>query len=428
MKVTIEPGGINGSVAAPPSKSITQRAFAAALLHKGMSTIHNAGTSADEQAALHIITQLGAKIISSTPTQNTKTIVIESNGITPISDTIDCHESGLSARLFTPIAALYHLPISITGSGSLLGRPMEGIDDLLPKLGIGITLYNGYLPYTVCGPLSPASTRLYAGGSSQLVSGILFAYAAAATQPSTLQVAGLKSKPYIDLTLQVLAQFGKIITHKNYREFYIDPAFFTDIIWPEMTVEADWSSAACMLVAGAVAGSITIANLKQDSLQADRAILDVLQQAGAGISITAEGITTYRNALRAFEFDATHCPDLFPALAVLAVFCQGDSRIMGVHRLFHKESNRIESIAEMLWSFGISFSVEDDTLCIEGGTRPGGTIIDGYNDHRIVMAAAVCALRAKSRVDIIGAEAVNKSYPDFFKDLASCGINCLTDQ
>lgn len=427
MKVTIEPGGINGSIVAPASKSITQRAFAAALLHKGTSTIHNAGNSADEQAALQIVKQLGAKVIGHEITGSTSTLTIKSNGIAPISDTIDCNESGLSARLFTPIAALQSTPIQITGHGSLLGRPIEGIDDLLPKLGITVTNYNGYLPYSVCGPLGPVSTKLYAGGSSQLVSGILFAYAAAATQPVTLQVAGLKSKPYIDLTLQVLEQFGKKITQKNYREFYIDPANFIDIAQPEMTIEADWSSAACMLVAGAVAGSVSIANLKQDSLQADRAILEVLQQAGAGISITADGISTYRNALRAFEFDATHCPDLFPALAVLAVFCQGDSRIMGVHRLFHKESNRIESIAEMLWSFGISFSVEDDTLCIEGGTRPGGTIIDSYNDHRIVMAAAVCALRAKSRVDITGAEAVNKSYPDFFKDLASCGINCQTD-
>ena len=427
MKVTIEPGGINGSVVAPASKSITQRAFAAALLHKGTSTIYNAGNSADEQAALQIVKQLGAQVIGHEITGSTSTLKIASNGIVPISDTINCNESGLSARLFTPIAALHHTPILITGHGSLLARPIEGIDDLLPKLGITITNYNGYLPYTVCGPLSPVSTKLYAGGSSQLVSGTLFAYAAAATQPVTLQVAGLKSKPYIDLSLQVLEQFGKKITHKSYREFYIDPANFIDIAQPEITIEADWSSASCMLVAGAVAGSVTIANLKQDSLQADRAILEVLQQAGAGISITADGISTYRNALRAFEFDATHCPDLFPALAVLAVFCQGDSRIMGVQRLFHKESNRIESIAEMLWSFGISFSVEDDTLCIEGGTRPGGTVVDSYNDHRIVMAAAVCALRAKSRVDITGAEAVNKSYPDFFKDLASCGINCLTD-
>jgi 3-phosphoshikimate 1-carboxyvinyltransferase len=427
MKVTIEPGGINGSVVAPASKSITQRAFAAALLHKGTSTIYNAGNSADEQAALQIVKQLGAQVIGHEITGSTSTLKIASNGIVPISDTINCNESGLSARLFTPIAALHHTPILITGHGSLLARPIEGIDDLLPKLGITITNYNGYLPYTVCGPLSPVSTKLYAGGSSQLVSGTLFAYAAAATQPVTLQVAGLKSKPYIDLSLQVLEQFGKKITHKSYREFYIDPANFIDIAQPEITIEADWSSASCMLVAGAVAGSVTIANLKQDSLQADRAILEVLQQAGAGISITADGISTYRNALRAFEFDATHCPDLFPALAVLAVFCQGDSRIMGVQRLFHKESNRIESIAEMLWSFGISFSVEDDTLCIEGGTRPGGTVVDSYNDHRIVMAAAVCALRAKSRVDITGAEAVNKSYPDFFKDLASCGIICLTN-
>ncbi len=427
MKVTIEPGGISGSVEAPPSKSITQRAFAAALLHKGTSIIHNAGSSADELAALHIIGSLGANVITDTSIKNGSTITIESKGVVPVGDSIHCNESGLSARLFTPIAALHHSPVHITGHGSLLGRPIEGIDDLLPKLGVTVSNYNGYLPYTVCGPLEPISTKLYAGGSSQLVSGIFYAYAAAVTQPVTLQVAGLKSKPYIDLTLQVLEQFGKKITHRSYREFDIDPANFTNIAQPEITVEADWSSAACMLVAGAIAGSITVTNLKHDSLQADRAILGVLQQAGAGISITTDSIGTYRTALSAFEFDATHCPDLFPALAVLAVFCQGDSRIQGVHRLFHKESNRIESIAEMLWSFGISFSVEDDTLCIEGGTRPGGTVIDSYNDHRIVMAAAVCALRAKSRVDITGAEAVNKSYPAFFKDLASCGINCYSE-
>lgn len=427
MKVTIEPGGISGSVVAPPSKSITQRAFAAALLHKGISNIYNAGSSADELAALHIISNLGAKIINNTPTQNGNNITIESNGVIPVADNIYCNESGLSTRLFTPIAALHHSPIHITGQGSLLSRPIESIDDLLPKLGVTVSNYNGYLPYTVCGPLNPATTKLYAGGSSQLVSGILFAYAATAYQPVTLQVMGLKSKPYIDLTLQVLEQFGKKITHKNYREFYIDPACFTTIAQPEITIEADWSSAACMLVAGAVAGSVTVTNLKHNSLQADRAILDVLQQAGAGISITTDSISTYRTALSAFEFDATHCPDLFPALAVLAVFCQGDSRIMGVHRLFHKESNRIESIAEMLWSFGISFSVEDDTLCIEGGTKPGGTIIDSYNDHRIVMAAAVCALRARSRVDITDAEAVNKSYPAFFTDLSKCGIHCIVE-
>jgi 3-phosphoshikimate 1-carboxyvinyltransferase len=424
MKVTIEPGVISGVIAAPPSKSLSQRALAAALLHRGTTMIHDVGYSDDEQAALQIIQQLGATVAEQRIDNVRRKITVLSKGVTPITDEISCGESGLSARLFTPIAALHSSAIKISVEGSLLARPMEGMAEVLSALGVTVTSASGKLPFEICGPLLAGSFKMSASGGSQFLSGLLFALCDCATEPLTIGVVGLKSRPYIDLTLDVLAHFGRPIRHNRYREFYIDPALFThsDII--EIAVEGDWSSASCMLVAGAIAGEIRVTNLNPESLQADRALLDILQQSGAVVAVGSNEVTVARAALQAFEFDATHCPDLFPALATLAVFCKGDSRIIGVHRLFGKESNRIESITEMLWSYGVHFSVEEDTLCIEGGTRPHGTIIDSYNDHRIVMAAAVCALRSKSRVDIPGAEAMRKSYPGFFTDFAACGARC----
>jgi 3-phosphoshikimate 1-carboxyvinyltransferase len=416
MKARIEPGPINGTIHIPPSKSITQRAYAAALLFASTTLIRNAGHSADEEAALHIIEQLGATI-----TYGSNTTIV-SQGIAPISNAINCGESGLAARLFAPIAALHHQPLTITGYGSLTRRPMEGFSETLTQLGATLPHFTGYLPVTIHGPLKAQDITVNTSGSSQLLSGLLFAVAAIATQPISITVHGLQSKPYIDLTLDVLAQFGRPITHKDYRLFRIDPASFTRLPTRDFTIESDWSSASCMLVAGAIAGEITIPNLHTNSKQADRAVIEVLLQAGANMTITNESITTSRSALSAFEFDATNCPDLFPALAALASFCNGGSSIRGVHRLFHKESNRVESITEMLWRYGVTFSVEDDTLYIEGRERLQYCYIDGYKDHRIVMAAAICALRAKGAVTITCADAVSKSYPDFFRHLQQCGV------
>ena len=421
MKVVIEQGSISGNVTAPPSKSMTQRAYAAALLHKGTSIINNPGHSDDEESALQVIRQLGAKIVSQTDTR----IEITSNGVSPVSDTINCGESGLSARLFTPIAAISRQPISIEGTGTLLSRPMDGFLQVLKELNVALIGFNGYIPFTIRGPLQAKSFTVNASEGSQFLSGLLFAVSSCAKERVTIEVAGLESKPYIDLTLAVLTHFGKPITHKDYREFYIDPALFIQQDTVEINIEADWSSAAYLLVAGAIAGSITVQHLNITSRQADKAILDVLSNAGAGLIIDNSSITVNRSYLRAFDFDATHCPDLFPVLAILAACCSGESSMLGVHRLFHKESNRVESITEMLQDFAVPWSVEDDKLFITGVPHLHGTVIDSYHDHRIVMAAAVGALRAKGPVEISFAESVNKSYPGFFKDLILCGGNCI---
>ena len=420
MRAIINPGIIQGQITAPPSKSMAQRAYAAALLHNGKTIIRNAGSSHDEIASLKVILQLGAKILS----QSEGIIEIESKGIVPQSAVINCGESGLAARLFTPIAALTGKPITITGSGSLLKRPMEGFSAVCQALGIALTSFNGCLPATIQGPIENISIKVDASAGSQLLSGLLFALSYAPPVPITIEVTALKSKPYINMTLEILKAAGKPIVHDNYTTFYIDPALFIDIPVLDINIEGDWSGAANLLVAGAISGGIIINNLQRNSLQADNAIIKVLQQAGAIINSNEDSVEIQTSPLRSFEFDATHCPDLFPILAILASCCEGESYVHGVHRLFNKESNRAESISEMLQNFDIPFSLEDDSFCITGCKNLQGTIIDTYNDHRITMAAAVGALRANGPVDIINAEAVNKSYPGFFNDLLLCKVDC----
>ncbi len=417
MKVIIEPGSISGAVSAPPSKSMTQRAYAAALLHRGETVINFSGASDDELAARQIITQLGATLTSVTNTA----ITVNSNGLNSKTSYISCNESGLAARLFTPIAALSATPMRINGKESLLRRPMDGVAEALELLGVAIPDFRGYIPFTVKGPIVPRSIAVDAAHGSQFLSGLLFALCAAATEPITVEVSNLKSKPYIDLTIEVLKHFGWPVTNLYHRRFIIDPNKFIHTEKVAIDIEGDWSGAANLLVAGALAGSVTVSNLSAQSAQADKAILEALTLAGANLHITDKTISTSASLMRAFDIDATHSPDLFPILAILAAFCEGESNIKGVHRLFTKESNRVESIADMLWDFDVQFSIEDDILSIVGGRYLQGTIIDSFKDHRIVMAAAVGALRANGPVEITYSESVNKSYPAFFKDLRQCG-------
>jgi 3-phosphoshikimate 1-carboxyvinyltransferase len=414
MKATIEPGSVGGTIKAPPSKSMTQRVYAGALLHKGRTTIYGAGSSDDEVAALNIIQQLGARITGQTEAY----IEIESNGVAPVGDTIHCGESGLAARLFIPIASLCGQEITITGEGSLPGRSMQLFDSVLPQLKVAVQSENGFLPMRVKGPLVAADITMDGGESSQYVSGLLFGLCYAQREPvCRITARNLASKPYVAMTLHVLELFGNGTRQEAgnvYTAWQAEPVK-EDIA---VTVEGDWSGAACLLVAGAIAGDVTVTGLADNHIQADGAIYNILKNAGADISREGDRVRVKRSVMKGFEVDATDCPDLFPALAILGSCSEGESYITGVHRLFNKESNRAQSISEMLENFNVPFSIEDDVLCITGVRRLQGTIIDPHHDHRIVMAAAVGALRASGRVDIADAEAVNKSYPDFFRDLA----------
>lgn len=422
MQVTINPAAVKGSITAPASKSAMQRACAAALLKGGETHIRNYGRSNDDQAALQIITDLGAAVTYNS--ENSLSITAPPlAALKAVKGLIHCGESGLSVRMFTPVAALLDQEITVSGAGSLLERPMHFWDSLLPQLNVRITSDNGHLPLTVKGPLQPRNITIDGQLSSQFLTGLLFAYSAARASDTCITVDGLNSQPYIDLTLKVLEDFGlPLPVNKDYKEFYFPERkenTGTEVAKKiDFIVESDWSSAAFLLVAGAISGSVTVKGLDVFTTQADKRILEALQDCGCHLSIQMEQIEVRKNTLKAFHFDATHCPDLFPPLVALAACCPGTSVLEGVHRLEHKESNRAVTLQEEFRKLGITITIQDDKMLIKGGTIQGAAV-HSRNDHRIAMACAVAGLAATAPVHIDAAEAVAKSYPGFFEDLAS---------
>ena len=414
MNISLRFKTVSGSLHIPASKSMTQRVCAAALLHNGRSVIRNYGQSDDEKAAIAIIQNLGAKVSFPDP----DLMVIESGGRIQNAQRIDCGESGLSARLFTPIASLYEKPVMIMGKGSLLKRPMHFFGELMQQLDVSLPDFNGYLPFSLCGPLQVKNIAVDGSLSSQFISGLLFAFTQKATNMVEVKVAGLTSRPYIDLTLEVLALFGKKISHQNYEVFTIDPRSFCDVIAPDISIESDWSSAAFWVAAATINGSLSLTGLNKKSVQADIIILEIVKRIGALIYWENNILHISSGNLNAFNADLTNAPDLFPVLAVLAACCNGESKLTGLHRLTHKESNRAESITHLLSLLGVSFSIEQDTLIVVGSTVLKSIQYCCPNDHRMAMAAALAAMRSEGEVEILNAECTNKSYPDFWNDIA----------
>ena len=427
MKVTIHPPNLSGTIQANASKSSMQRACAAALLTKGKTVLNNPGHSNDDKAAIGIIKALGAWVEMADGE-----LKVESGGVNPILDSINCDESGLSIRMFTPIVALSDKEITINGSGSLIKRPMDFFDEILPQLDVKIKSNKGKLPIVIQGPLQPKNIEMDGSLSSQFLTGLLMAYAAAGAKTVSIKVKDLKSKPYIDLTLDVMKQFGmRVPENKNYEEFIFN---YNDSSQnPPLggggayTVEGDWSGGAFLLVAGAIAGPITVRGLDMMSTQADKVIVDALIKANAGIAIEAKGIKLHPAPMTAFDFDATDCPDLFPPLVALAAYCKGKTTIKGVSRLVHKESNRAVTLQDEFDIMGVQIDIEDDIMIVHGGDVVKGADVHSHHDHRIAMACAVAALKANDMTVIDEAQAVNKSYPDFYEHLKMLGADVSLD-
>jgi 3-phosphoshikimate 1-carboxyvinyltransferase len=437
MRATVYPNTLRGEQVAPASKSSMQRACAAALLHRGTTRILNPGHSNDDLAAIDVIQKLGAIVKTEDASKekiNSTSIIVHSNGVQPIGDTMNCGESGLGIRMFTPIAALSDQSITVEGIGSLLNRPMHFFDTIFPKLGIEIQSQAGYLPIQIKGPLKPANIEVDGSLSSQFLTGLLMAFAATENTNAVIEVQGLKSKPYIDLTLSVLNTFGWKVQHQDYKrfEFLAHPPLADHI---DYTVEGDWSGAAFLLVAGAIAGPIVVKGVQLNSTQADKAVIQALKDAGASIDINENAIQIgpakdkagVVGSLKAFEFDATHCPDLFPPLVALAAVCNGVTILHGVSRLAHKESDRGLTLQKEFAKLGIRIELNQDRMMVYGGTGINGAEVFSQHDHRIAMACGVAALCADGPITITDAEAVNKSYTDFFKHLQHLGAKVDLD-
>ena len=384
------------------------------MLADGESTLRNIEFCNDTLSAIKCIEALGAEV-----RRTGETTLSVRGGFSPRDNVLNVGESGLATRLFTPIAALWDKPVVITGEGTLLHRPMTMMMEPLRHLGVAVRDGGGYLPIEVCGRMHGGRIEVDGSISSQFITGLLLALPMAEGD-TTLKVHGAVSTPYIDMTVETAERFGGRILHSDYTEFFIEGG--QRYTAADYAIEGDWSAAAMLLVAGAIAGEVTLDNISTLSKQADTLICRALVRAGASVINEENSITVAKRDLTAFEFDATNCPDLFPALAALAAAAEGTSVITGTSRLEHKESNRAETLREEYAKLGIEIDIEtENVMKIRGGSIHGAEV-DGHSDHRIAMSLAVSALRSDGDVKISGAECVGKSYPNFFEDIESLRV------
>lgn len=408
--IHIPPGPVAGRLRAPASKSHLQRLILAAALADGESVLGEPGQSADGRACLAVARALGAEVEES-PRQ------LRIRGGGPVRGRrLPCGESGFCLRAAAAVAGLWDGEFTLEGEGSLASRPVDMVLAPLGQLGVAASTREGHPPVTVRGPLRGGRAVVDGSSSSQFLSGLLLALPRAAGD-SQLEVRGLRSGAYVRMTLEVLAAFGAQVEAATDGSWYRMQGGqrYRPV---DLAVEGDWSGAAFLLVAGAVAGEVTVAGLDPGSVQPDRAVLEALEAAGAHVAWQGGDLRVARGELRAFSFDATDCPDLFPPLAALACHAQGTSRIAGVARLAHKESDRGAALVSELTALGARVAVAGAVLEITGGPLPGGRL-DPHNDHRMAMAGAVAALGSRDGVTMAGEGCVAKSYPDFFQALAS---------
>ena len=415
----------SGKVKAPSSKSALQRIIALSWLSQAETKIINPVLCNDVNAAIGIVKSLGAEV-----TETPSAICIDSRGkmekLSKSKSTIKlfCGESGLSLRMFAPIASLNGCCFEFTGTGSLNKRPSSIIGETLSLFGVKVSDNGGFPPVSVCGKLSSGFAEINGSLSSQVLTGLLLALPAAKGN-SEIKANNLKSKPYIDLTIELAEKFGCEIINNNYTLFKISGE--QKYKSPEVIeAEGDWSSAAFLLAAAALSdkGSIEIENLNIDSKQADKAIVKVLSSCGLKVDTSGNNRISLKRTnplLLPFEFDASDCPDLFPPLTALASGCSGVSLIHGVERLKHKESDRESALIEEFTKAGIEIKSNGKTISVAGGKGIRSFSGNSHNDHRIAMAIATASAIGNVKAEIENAEAVEKSYPDFFNDLMLIG-------
>ena len=408
--ISIQPGPRKGVISVPPSKSDTQRALLCAALAKGESVIDMVGKSQDEQAMLQAIVDMGATV---TPHGNGNYSIVGIQAF-PKHIEIHAHESGLGARLLTAVCAAGEEKLTITGTGSLISRTMEFYRDVLPQFGVQLSDFTGHLPITVQGPMVGNDLEIDGSISSQFISGLLLALPLAKGN-SRLKINNLASRPYVDMTLKTLRTFGINIEKEGKDMYSISGGQqFTPTNY---TIEGDWSAASCWLTAAALGADLTICGLSSSSAQADKQMLAALMSAGCSVHVTSEGLRVNGTNKHPFEFDASDCPDLFPALVTLAAFIPGKSILHGAHRLIHKESNRAQALILEFLKLGITIEHLGNALHIQGKSTILGGEVQAHNDHRIAMSLGICGLFSQGPIVIHGSESVAKSYPTFWEDL-----------
>ena len=392
-KVLIKPSGANGSVTMPPSKSAAHRAIVCSFLAGG-GTVSPIIDSKDMLAALGAVKSL----------QNNE-------------KTINCIESGNTLRFFIPVAAALGKSVTFTGEGRLPQRPIGEYLKLLPLHGVEVKSA-GALPLSLSGRLQSGDFHIRGDISSQYITGLLLALPVLSGDSRIILTSKLLSRPYVELTLGVLRDYGVEACETDYGYFVPGNQKYAV---RDYTVEGDWSHAAFFMSAAAIGGSVTIKGLRSDSRQGDMAVCDVMRRFGAQVAWNGSAVTCRAEKLSGIDIDCEDITDMAPAIAVTAAFAKGRTVIRGASRLRLKESDRLAAIAHNLRLMGAAVDEREDGLVIDPPAEVRGAELRGFNDHRIVMAFSVAGMYAKGETVIDDAGSIAKTYPAFFDDFRAVG-------
>ncbi|MFA5868352.1 MAG: 3-phosphoshikimate 1-carboxyvinyltransferase [Candidatus Bathyarchaeia archaeon] len=414
MNVTVRSSTASGSVAAPPSKSMTHRALTLAALARGRSRIRNPLTADDTEATASVLEKLGVGL------DRGEEWVVDGGDLRAPAGELHCGESGTTLRFMAAVCALVDGECRLTGGSSLSTRPVGPLLDALSQLGVTSRSRGGFPPVTIrgTGRIGGGEVRLPGDVSSQFVSALLAVAPLAEAPVEITLTTRLESRPYVAMTMDAMRAFGVEAEASPDMRRLTAPA--VPYKAATVTVEGDWSSAAHPLAAGALGGEVTVKGLNAGSSQADKAILPLLSEMGAQVSVSGGSVRVSASGLRGIEADLSDCPDLFPVVSALCAAADGGSRLTGLARLKLKESDRVAAMAEGLTRMGAEIRCDTDSAVITGGPLRGAEI-DPWGDHRIAMSLAILALHAEGETTIRDAGCVSKSYPGFWDDLAAIG-------
>lgn len=403
----------NGTVNVPPSKSDVHRAIICAAMANGVSRISPVALSNDIKATIGCIKALGADAVL----ENNVLTVNGTNMYKNKTALLDCGESGSTLRFFIPIAAVGNINATFVGKGKLPQRPIGIFTEALPKAGT-VCKTEGGLPLEIKGQLKSGIFEIPGNVSSQFITGLLLALPILEGDSEIVLTSPLESVGYIAMTIRTMKQFGvNIDTTEN--GWHIEGGQTYKSC--NYTTDGDWSQAAFFMVLGAVSGKVTVKGVAKDSTQGDKKCAEILARFGAKVTQLDNEVTVEKGELKAITIDASQIPDLVPVLSVCAAFAEGTTKIINAERLRIKECDRLKATAELLNNLGGKVKELSDGLEITGVSSLKGGNVNGYNDHRIVMSAAVCAARSDEDITATFAMSINKSYPDFYIDYNSIG-------
>lgn len=414
LTITRTGAPVGGTVQIPASKSYMHRHILAAALAVGESRISNVSYSNDIDATLDCVAAMGARV-------RREEHAVAICGVQTAAElpTLDCGESASTLRFLIPIAIAVCGGGRFVGSETLLKRPLDPYFRIFEQNGIAYDYCPGkYLE--VRGRFTQKQYVVDGAVSSQFVTGLLYALPLLPFD-TEIEIAGvLESRPYIDITLDVLNHAGIAVENDNYQAFYVlgNQTFAAQ----DVTAQGDYSQAAFFIAAGLTAGAVRLKNLSRSTTQGDAVIVELARRMGGAVQWDGDDLAVRPSQLQSMgEIDAHDFPDLVPILSLICTQCAGDTVIKNIGRLKIKECDRLAATQEMLTQLGAQITADDDSLHICGGAQIFGGRVDSYNDHRMAMTAAIAALMSEHPVTIGRPMSIRKSYPLFYEDFKQLG-------